>query len=123
MQVEGRNRLQNPGPMKAPLEQSNMSKYCKFHKDKGHDMAKYFQLRNQIEALIQGGYLQEYISGLVTTSRQNAITTRASALNHNVSTSNPGAHNDGLPHKVYIISRGHAAGDLAKARKDSLRLA
>ena len=57
MQVEGRELLRNPGPMRVPVEQKNMSKYCKFHKDKGHDTAVCFQLRNQIEARIQGGYL------------------------------------------------------------------
>ena len=30
-----------------------MSKYYKFHKDKGHDTVEYFQLYDQIEALIQ----------------------------------------------------------------------
>ena len=39
------------------------------------------------------------------------------AANH-ASTSNP---NDGPPHEVRTISGGHAAGDSAKARKDSVR--
>ena len=42
MQVEGRNLLRNPSLMKAPAERRNMAKYCKFYKDKGHDMAKCF---------------------------------------------------------------------------------
>ena len=108
--------------MKAPLERRNMSKYCKFHKDKGHDTTECFQLRNQIENLIQGGYLQEYISGLVTAGQQNTTTPRASALAHNASISNPDAHNDGLPHKVRTMSAGHAASYLAKIRKDSVSL-
>ena len=37
-----------------------------------------------------------------------------------MSTSNP---NDRSLHEVRTISRGHAAGDSAKARKDSVRLA
>ena len=53
------------------MEQRNMSKYCKFHKDKGHDTTECFQLHDQIEALILGGYLQEYISGLVTAGRSS----------------------------------------------------
>ena len=67
MQVEGKNLLRNHGPMRAPIERRNMAKYCKFHKDRGHDTAECFQLRDQIEALIQEGYLQEYINRLVTT--------------------------------------------------------
>ena len=52
MEVERRNLFQNPGPMRAPVERRNMSKYYKFHKDRGHDTAEYFQLHDQIEALI-----------------------------------------------------------------------
>ena len=69
MQVEGKNLLWNPEPMRAPVEQRNISKYCKFHKDRGHDTRECFQLRDQIEGLIQGGYLQKYIIGLVTVGR------------------------------------------------------
>ena len=42
MQVEGRNLLRNPGLMRAPVERRNMSKYYKFHKDKGHDTTECF---------------------------------------------------------------------------------
>ena len=57
MYIKGKNLLRNLGPMKAPLERRNMTKYYKFHKDKGHDKAECFQLHYQIEALIQGEYL------------------------------------------------------------------
>ena len=57
IQVEGRNLLRNPGPMRAPVERINMAKYCKFYKNRGHDTVECFQLQDQIEALIQEGYL------------------------------------------------------------------
>ena len=120
MEVEGRNLLRNPSPMKAPVERRNMTKYCKFHKDKGHDTAECFQLWDQIEVLIQEGYLQEYISRLVTTGSQNANAPRVSAPDNNAITSNP---NDVPPHEVRTISGGHTFGDSAKARKDSVRMA
>ena len=44
MQVEGKNLLHNPGPMRAPVERRNMTKYCNFHKDRGHDTVECFQL-------------------------------------------------------------------------------
>ena len=104
MQVEGRNLLQNPGPMRALVEWRNMPKYYKFDKDMGHDTIECFQLRDQIEAMIQGGYLQEYISWLVIAGRQNANApcTLAPANNGNMSNLN-----DGPPHEVCTISRGH----------------
>ena len=97
-----------------------MSKYYKFHKDRGHDTGEYFQLRDQIEALIQGGYLQEYINGLVIVGRQNANTPHAPAPANHASMSNL---NDGPSHEVCTIFRGHATNDSAKVRKDNVRLA
>ena len=94
--------------MRAPVEWRNMSKYCKFYKDKGHDTGECFQLHDQIEALIQGGYLQEHISRLVTTGQKNANAPRVLALDNNASMNNP---NDGPPHKVRTISGGHAVDD------------
>ena len=120
MQVEGKNLLQNPGPMRAPVERRNMAKYCKFHKDRRHDTAECFQLRDQIEALIQEGYLQEYISRLIVADRHNANAPRVTAPANNTSTSNP---NDGPPHEVCTISGGHDTGDSAKARKNNVRMA
>ena len=102
------------------MERRNMDKYYKLHKDKGHDTGECFQLRDQIEGLIQEGYLQEYISRLVAAGRHNTNALRAPALANNVSTSNP---NDGSPQEVRMISGGHASGDSAKAKKDSVRLA
>ena len=78
--------------MRAPVERRNMGKYYKFHKDRGHDTLECFQLRDQIEGLIQEGYLQEYISRLVTTRRNNANAPRKMALANHVSMSSP---NDG----------------------------
>ena len=117
MQVEGKNLLRNTGPIRAPAERRNMAKYCKFHKDRGHDTLECFQLMHQIKSLIQEGYLQEYISRLVTIGRNNANAPRAMAPTNHAGTSNP---IDGPPHKVRTISGGHAASDSAKARKDSV---
>ena len=120
MQMEGKNLLRNLGPMRALVERRNMTKYCKFHKDRGHNTAECFQLWDQIEALIQEGYLQEYISRLVTDGQNNANAPHVMTPANNVSTSNP---NDGPPHEVRTIFGGHAAGDSAKASKNNVRMA
>ena len=49
--------------MRALVEQRNMSKYCKLHKDRGHDTTERFQLRDQIEALIQGDTYMSTLAG------------------------------------------------------------
>ena len=120
MQMEGKNLLQNPGPIRAPVERRNMAKYGKFYKDRGHDTTECFQLCDQIEGLIQEGYLQEYISRMVAAGWHNANAPRAPAPANNASTSNP---NDGPPPRGPYYLWGHAIGDSAKVRKDNVRLA
>ncbi|KAL0434156.1 UNVERIFIED_CONTAM: hypothetical protein Slati_2749900 [Sesamum latifolium] len=36
-------------------------KYCRFHKDRGHIIEDCYHLKNEIEKLIQMGYLKEYV--------------------------------------------------------------
>ena len=120
MQVEGANLLRNPRPIRALMERRNMSKYCKFHKERGYGTIECFQLCDQIKALIRSRYLQEYISGLVTTGRQTATAPHTSTSVNNVSTRKP---NGGPLYEVCTISRGYATGDSNKARKDNVRLA
>ena len=39
-------------------------KYCEFYEDFGHNTAKCFTLREEIESLILSGYLKEFIAGM-----------------------------------------------------------
>ena len=47
--------------MKAPVDRRNRFKYCDFHKDVGHNTSKCYSLRNQIEGLVRGGLLVEFL--------------------------------------------------------------
>ncbi|KAI9195589.1 hypothetical protein LWI28_016375 [Acer negundo] len=53
--------LRKPGPMKASADRRNHYKYCNFHDDVGYNTSKYYNLRNQIEALVRGGLLVEFL--------------------------------------------------------------
>ncbi|KAK3229249.1 hypothetical protein Dsin_001130 [Dipteronia sinensis] len=49
---------------KKPQKQSNFSrsdnsKYCRFHRENGHETSKCYQLRGYIEKLIMEGYLKD----------------------------------------------------------------
>ena len=61
MQIKGYPELKWPVPLTSPLNLRNPMKYCKFHKDHGHDTSECFQLKNQIEELIQNGKLGRYV--------------------------------------------------------------
>ncbi|GAV67668.1 hypothetical protein CFOL_v3_11173 [Cephalotus follicularis] len=39
----------------------DVDKYCRYHRDHGHDTEKCRQLKNQIEDLIRKGYLRKYV--------------------------------------------------------------
>ena len=47
--------------MRTNPSRRNLSNYCHFHKDHGHDTSKYFELKEQIESLVRQGQLQEYV--------------------------------------------------------------
>ncbi|KAL0453570.1 UNVERIFIED_CONTAM: hypothetical protein Slati_1335100 [Sesamum latifolium] len=47
--------------MKGNLKRLKSDKYCRFHKDRGHSTEDCYHLKNEIEKLIQRGYLKEYV--------------------------------------------------------------
>ncbi|KAK0601168.1 hypothetical protein LWI29_021826 [Acer saccharum] len=57
--------VKDKGLAKYPRQQSanarrDTTKYCRFHKDHGHDTSKCFQLRDHIESLIRDGHLKDF---------------------------------------------------------------
>ncbi|GAV79335.1 hypothetical protein CFOL_v3_22800, partial [Cephalotus follicularis] len=50
-----------PEKMKAPAENRSIEKYCRYHRDHGHDTEECRQLKNQIEDLIRKGHLRKYV--------------------------------------------------------------
>ncbi|KAL2228080.1 UNVERIFIED_CONTAM: hypothetical protein Sindi_1787700 [Sesamum indicum] len=59
--VEKEGLLQWPGKMRDTLAKKNSHKYCRFHKDKGHNTDDCYQLRDEIERLIRQSYLKHLI--------------------------------------------------------------
>ena len=51
-----------PGKLKGDPSKRSKDKYCRFHRDHGHDTANCYDLKQQIEALIRQGKLQRFIS-------------------------------------------------------------
>ncbi|KAK0574919.1 hypothetical protein LWI29_030933 [Acer saccharum] len=57
--------VEDKGLAKHPRQQSanarrDTTKYCRFHKDHGHETLKCFQLRDHIESLIRDGHLKDF---------------------------------------------------------------
>ena len=68
METEGEGYLLKPTPLRSPLAKRNMKKYCRYHRDYGHDTEECYQLKDEIEALIRRGHLWRYVRGPVPRS-------------------------------------------------------
>ncbi|GAV73474.1 hypothetical protein CFOL_v3_16959 [Cephalotus follicularis] len=53
--------FQWPEKLRFPTEKRDVEKYCRYHRDHGHDTEECRQLKNQIEDLIQKGHLRKYV--------------------------------------------------------------
>ncbi|GAV64286.1 hypothetical protein CFOL_v3_07804 [Cephalotus follicularis] len=47
--------------MRSSAEKRDTEKYCRYHRDHGHDTEECRQLKNQIEDLICKGHLRKYV--------------------------------------------------------------
>ena len=62
MQIKDEEALTFPGKLKSDPNKRSRDKYCRFHRDHGHDTADCYDLKQQIEALIRQGKLQRFVS-------------------------------------------------------------
>ena len=61
MQINDDPSLKWPEKMKGDPNKRNRNKYCRFHKDYGHDTDECFDLKQQIENLIRQGKLRNFL--------------------------------------------------------------
>ena len=61
MQIKDDSSLKWPEKMKGDPNKRNRNKYCRFHRDHGHDTDECFDLKQQIENLIRQGKLRSFL--------------------------------------------------------------
>ena len=61
MQIKEDSSLNWPEKMKGDPNKRNRSKYCRFHRDHGHDTDECFDLKKQVENLIRQGKLKSFL--------------------------------------------------------------
>lgn len=61
MQLRDLDLLRNPKKIRTTPNRRDKSKYCRYHGDHGHNTNDYFDLKDEIEFLIQRGYLKDFI--------------------------------------------------------------
>ncbi|XP_011092657.1 uncharacterized protein LOC105172779 [Sesamum indicum] len=98
------------------------SKYCKFHRERGHDTKECFQLKDEIERLIRQGYFKE----LVLKCRENeSVVRRSRSRSHerakdqgkDIRTEVSPRDNALVKGVIYTISGGPEGGDSRRSRK------
>ena len=61
MQIKDDEGLTYPRKLKGDPNRRSRDKYCRFHRDHGHDTADCYDLKQQIEALIKQRKLQKFV--------------------------------------------------------------
>ena len=62
MQIKDERALTFFGTLKEDPNKRSRDKYCRFHRDHGHDTSDCYDLKQQIEVLIRQGKLQRFVS-------------------------------------------------------------
>ena len=62
MQIKDEGTLTFPSKLQGDPSKRPRDKYCRFHRDHGHDTTNCYDLKQQIEALIRQGKLQRFIN-------------------------------------------------------------
>ncbi|XP_052172157.1 uncharacterized protein LOC127788080 [Diospyros lotus] len=60
--IENKDYLKKSRPMKAPANKKSKDKYCRFHRDHGHDTEECHQLKEEIQELINRGFLRRFMT-------------------------------------------------------------
>ena len=69
--VEAQNLLKRPNKLKSLPEKRDQEKYCRFHRDHGHNTEDYFRLKIAIKKLIKRGHLAEFVTVATATLRKH----------------------------------------------------
>ncbi|KAL2238352.1 UNVERIFIED_CONTAM: Transposon Ty3-G Gag-Pol polyprotein [Sesamum indicum] len=62
LMLERKDVLRWPKPTRATPARKNSHKYCRFHRERGHDTDECYQLKDEIERLIRQGYFKDLIA-------------------------------------------------------------
>ncbi|XP_011072309.1 uncharacterized protein LOC105157596 [Sesamum indicum] len=118
--VEKEGLLQWPGKMRDTLAKKNSNKYCKFHKDKGHNTEDCYQLKDEIERLKRQGYFKHLIDRRIEAGDRSRSRSRE---RHQKEDAGKSLARDNTPTNgvIHTISDGPTNEDSSRARKRHAR--
>ena len=107
MQIKDDPSLKWPKKMKGDPNKRNRNKYCRFHRDHGHDTDECFDLKQQIKNLIRQGKLRNFLG---RDYKDEKLKTKVEEL------SQP------LLAKIRMIVGGGSIGQSSRSRKTYLKV-
>ena len=111
MQTKDDTTLTWPGKLKGDPSKRSREKYFRFHRDHSHDTSECYDLKQQIEALIWQGKLQQFVSK-----------ERANPPQEQVAKWDNEHHRPPIGDIRMIVGSTVASGSSKKARKTYLRM-
>ncbi|XP_011091912.1 uncharacterized protein LOC105172237 [Sesamum indicum] len=126
MMVENADVLKWPRHTRYTPSKKFSNKYCRFHRERGHDMEKCFQLKDEIERLARQGYFcDQIVSGCK--AHKDRVRNRSRSRDRNPDppkTDKAPANWSNEPTKgvIYTIAGGLSAGDSQRTRKRCARV-
>ncbi|KAL0428160.1 UNVERIFIED_CONTAM: hypothetical protein Slati_2990800 [Sesamum latifolium] len=131
MAVEGKGLITRPRSWRDTPQRPKSDKFCRFHNNYGHSTEECRHLKNEIERLIQNGYLQEYVCwekarGTGPYQKKDGDKTfspERSSKEGAKQTSGSKGENDDIPRKgvIRMIAGGPSGGDSDQAQKSQIR--
>ncbi|KAL0462550.1 UNVERIFIED_CONTAM: hypothetical protein Slati_0142600 [Sesamum latifolium] len=135
MAVEEKGLITRPRSWRDTPQRPKSDKFCCFHNDYGHTMEECRHLKNEIERLIQNGFLQEYVcwekargtSPYQKKEGDKARKVRAPSpgrpSREGAKQTSGGKEDNDIPRKgvIRMIAGGPSRGDSHQARKSQVR--
>ncbi|XP_022145827.1 uncharacterized protein LOC111015187 [Momordica charantia] len=101
--------LKRPEKLRGDPEKRNKDKYCRFHRDHSHNTTNCWELKRQIEDLIQDGYFKKFVEKPRTDSVEKTEERKHSRTP---------PRRDDRPAVINTIFRGPSGGQSGNKRKE-----
>ncbi|KAL2241095.1 UNVERIFIED_CONTAM: hypothetical protein Sindi_0750700 [Sesamum indicum] len=127
MMVENADVLKWPRHTKYTPSKKFSDKYCRFHREKGHNTEECFQLKDEIERLVRQGYFRDRVpqncrvSGEGRRSRSRSRDRDRNSSPSKIDKAPIGGNNAPTKGVIFTIAGGPSAGDSSRKWKRCAR--
>ncbi|KAL2253131.1 UNVERIFIED_CONTAM: Retrovirus-related Pol polyprotein from transposon opus [Sesamum indicum] len=126
MMVENADVLKWPRHTRYTPSKKFSNKYCRFHRERGHNTEECFQLKDEIERLVRQGYFRDRVPQNCKTGREETRRRRSRSRDRNPGSSRsaqvqPAGNNAPTKGVIYTIAGGSSSGNSNRDRKRCAR--